>query len=203
MKRLTLILVPFFCWGAEDEMSYRSTKSMSFNYLEYTEDSLLSTHSIRLSLKIPAGFRPVAPSNHSLIFNNHPFNVSVAALIGKDSVIMVHAEKAADDSGVLDYSSLPFGLISGIKFHTRSDCIEPSDALMEGHHDFRYLSENGFESRPGMYLKQFMHNTKDLKSEYIVSYAKRVDGCSEEFINEQFKRDFDEQMQLLVTLSEA
>ena len=74
---------------------------------------------------------------------------------------------------------------------------------MEVHHDFRYLSQNGFQSRPGMYMKQFMRNTEDLKSEYIVSYAKRVDGCSEEIINEQFKRDVDAEIQRLITLSEV
>lgn len=203
MKRLILVMIPLMCWAAEGEIAYHSVKSTSFNYLEYTEDSISSTHSIQLSLRIPPGFRRVDPSNHYLIFNDHPFNVSVAVLIREDSVIMVHAEKAADDSGILDYSSLPSGLISGMKFHTRSNCIEPSDALMEGHHDFRYLNQNGFESRPAIYLKQFMRNTEDLKSEYIVSYAKRVDGCSEEIISEQFKRDVDAEMQRLITLSKV
>lgn len=204
MNRLTIVflLLPLFSYAAEDEIAYRSVKSESFKYLEYMTGSIQSTHAIRISLKIPVGYRSVEPSNHFLIFNNSPYNVSVAALVGENSVIFVHAEHAVDDSGVLDYSSLPYAQIGELQFHWRSDCIEPSEALIQGHHDFRYLRQNGFEPLPAMYMKQFMRNTQDLKSEYIVTYSKRVDGCSEEIIDEQFVREIDEQIQILLSMSE-
>lgn len=204
MNRLIvlLLLFPLHCYSADDDIPYRSVKSETFNYLEYSHEGLRSNHAIKILLKIPDGFRPVDPSNHFLIFNNNPFNVSVAILIGTDSIIMVHAEHAVNDSGVLDYSALPVAQIGQMEFHTDSNCIEPSDALMNIHHDFRYLSESGFDPRPAIYVKQFMRNTNDFKSEYIISYAKRVANCSEETVDDPFKTQLGQEIKSLLSISE-
>ena len=77
------------CPGTEAEFSAGDASARSadgFQYLEYRANSLVSKHAIRIALAIPAGYRRVAPLNHRAIFNDHPFNVSVAGLIGDVTV---------------------------------------------------------------------------------------------------------------------
>ena len=103
-------------------------KPHEFRYLEFKNDTLKSTHAIQLSLKIPSGYRKIVPLNHKAIFNNHPFNVSIAALKRNENIIIVHAEKVTDSSGFLDYSYLKPVILSGINFFMKyevwsEDCI--------------------------------------------------------------------------------
>lgn len=180
-----------------------SENNPEFKYLEFEDDVLKSTHDIKFSLKIPDGFSKINPLNHKATFNDHPFNVSVAALISEKTIIMVHAEKVTDSSGFLDYSYLKPASLSGFDFHIRESCFEINEELLDDAVDVLYFQENGFNFYPAMYLKQYFLNTSDGNSEYVLSYGKRVCDCSDKTISDTFKNDFIRELERTILLTET
>lgn len=178
----------------------RAAPGDSFSYLTYDNDVLQSTHDIRFSLKIPEGYRPIAPLNHKATFNEHPFNVSVVGFIGNNRVIAVHAERVTDDYGFLDYSYLEPVRLSGIDFYMKAQCLELPEGVVEDTADLRYFKENGFNFYPNVYLKQFFYNSLDGNSEYILSYGARVADCAENTITDSFKSDIDKEIEGTIRL---
>ena len=57
-------------------------------------------------------------------------------------------------------------------------CAELSDEEIKEEHDIQYLQKHGFNLKPGVFLIQFLTNTEDKNSEYVLSFAKTVPSCS-------------------------
>jgi len=196
---LLLTLTLFATCSSSIAQNIESDKNPEFEYLEFEDDVLKSTHDIKFSLKIPSGFSKIKPLNHKPTFNDHPFNVSTAALISEKTIIMVHAEKVTDSSGFLDYSYLKPASLGGFDFHMKESCTEITDEVLDEAVDVRYFQENGFNFRPAMYLKQYFLNT----SEYVLSYGKRVRDCSDKTISNTFKDDFNRELERTILLIET
>jgi len=179
-----------------------SKKKSEFSYLAFKDSAIVSTHAIKYSLKIPPGFSKIKPLNHKPTFNNHPFNVSVAALMREKYLIMVHAEKVTDDSGFLDYSYLESVKLNGLNFFMKEKCLELNDKIFEEAVDVRYIKENGFDFGAAIYLRQFFVNTSDGTYEYVLSYGERVCDCSEKTINDDFIKKFNHLLERTLVLTE-
>ena len=180
-----------------------SNSKTEFNYIEFKNDSLFSTHAIKYSLKIPHGFNKIAPKHYQPVFNGHPFNVSYAA-IEKDSIlIMVHAEMVADGSGFLDYSYLKPEKLNGLDFYVQENCIELNEKVFERAADLAYIKENGFDFGSAIYLKQFFTNSTDGNYEFVLSYGKKVCNCDSETISIEFIDEFNRELENTVKLNKA
>ncbi len=173
-----------------------------FSYLQLEAEVLKSTHQIDLSLKIPEGFSRTEDFNYRPIFNNHPFNVSTAAVYDNNRIIMVHAEALADSSGYLDYSYMNTINLHAIDFYTKETCLVITEELLSNAKDLQFFQSEGFDFYPAIYLKQFFLNTEDGNAEYVLSYGERVNDCSETTVNEPFKDLFLEKLKSTVVFEE-
>jgi hypothetical protein len=176
---------------ASTNRQYTIIKKEEFNYLQIENDTLKSIHGLKYYLQKPEGFKLIKPINYQAVYNNHPFNVSVAAFINDNNIIAVHAEQVTDSSGFLDYSYLePFSLNRN-HFYMKSQCLEINREEIENAHDLRYFKENEFDFFPAIYLKQFFVNSPDGNSEYVITFGEKVSNCSQKTISDSLKKSID------------
>jgi len=172
-----------------------------FQYLEYKDSKIVSTHGIGFSLDIPPSFRKLEPINYTAVFNELPFNVTVAAIINEGKFIMLSAERLTDNSGVLDYSYYRSVELSGYPFFLRENCHQSLTLEdIASHKDVDHLQKNGFDLTKPTYISSFFMNSEDGNAEYIVHYGKNVSNCSEKTITEMFKKELSKEIEKHVDL---
>lgn len=200
MQKITFILLLLLAQTFLFSQENAEATTVDFTYLEFQEDRLLSTHDIQFELNIPEGFDRIDPLHHQAVFNEHPFNVSVAAIMKGDKLIIVHAEKVTDDSGFLDYSYMKPVTLHGHDFHMKENCLMINAQVLEGAKDVKYIHDNGFDFGKAIYLRQFFTNTADGNSEYVLSFGLRVKGCKSQYINDEFLDQFDKILEKSISL---
>jgi hypothetical protein len=177
--------------------------ALDFVYLEFDRGGLRSIHDLPMFLASPQGFKAAGPVNHQPKFGDLQFNVSLAAFVGEDQFVLVHAEVLRDHSGRIDYGALPEVEVSGIKFRTRVQCAELTPEIVSDEHDLRFLADAGFSLLPATYLKQFLLISEDRNTEYILSIGQQVADCSNATISQAWKAELDQQIQNLVSLTRS
>ncbi|PCK06325.1 MAG: hypothetical protein COA42_17405 [Alteromonadaceae bacterium] len=176
-------------------------RAQDFQYLEYKGSNLISTHGMTFSLDIPPGFKKLSPINYQAVFNEHPFNVTIAVLIDEHKFIMVSAEELADRAGFLDYSYHKPVTLSGLKFFLRESChADLSLEKINSSKDVAYVQKNGFDLTKPTILYSFFTSSEDGNSEYIVHYAKHVSSCGDGTISDDFKLDFMTEIEKNITV---
>jgi hypothetical protein len=142
-------------------------------------DRIVTTHELRYEVQAPEGFRAAGPVHRETVFGGHPFAVTLAAWVGAEAFVSVHAERVLDGSGASDYRDLDeFALSCGV-FRTRVQCAELGAGDIEGEHDLEFLAGNGFVASPGLRLRQLFRTTDDHDAEVVISYGERVASCAE------------------------
>lgn len=155
--------------------------SVDFNYISVTDNRIQTLHDIQIEVSATEGFRATKPKNRVDEFDGTPYNISLAALIGEDSVLMIHAETVADFSGASDYSNLPQAAWPDSTFRSRGpSCMEVPAEAIKGEHDLEWLQENGFEPIGTIVLEQFFASTEDHNTEIVLSILVHVESCGEE-----------------------
>lgn len=179
------------------------TKNPAFRYIRIGKEDIRSVNALKFSLEIPPGFKVIKPLNHQPVFNGHPFNVSTAALVKGNTIIMMHAEKVTDHSGFLNYSYMKPDSLSGFKFYSQERCVKVTDQILKSATDLNYYQNHGFDFRPAFYMKQYFVNTDDGNQEWVLSFAQRIPNCADSTINRSFKKRFENRIKETVKLNSA
>jgi len=188
---LTLLsILLFFICHTSVAQNLTLDNNLEFSYAKFENGYIVTTHAIKYSLKIPLGFSKIDPYNYQAVFNDHPFNVSIATVKSEKILIMVSAEKVTDSSGILDYSYFKPVHLSGLDFYMKDDCVKLSEEIFEGATDLRYIKENGFDFGPAIYIRHFFTNTADGTYEYVLNYGELVCDCSDKTIDDKFMEKF-------------
>lgn len=172
-----------------------------FDYLRVKGNTVKSVHKIRYSARVDKSFRLLGEYHHRPTYGGKLFNVSVAAYARGDSLLMIHAEAHADNSGGLDYTGLKPDPLGGIAFNSREQCAvlaEIPDPYSIP--DLRFLRDSGFTPAPAVFLKQYLIASPDGSAEYVLSYGKRVASCREEVITPDFKAAVDRESRAVVEI---
>jgi hypothetical protein len=86
------------------------------------------------------------PKHRTDQFGDNPYEISLGALFSDDGVVMVHAERVANQSGASNYQDLARSQWPDDSFRfSGATCIDVSAAEIEGEHDLEWLRDNGFE----------------------------------------------------------
>lgn len=121
------------------------------------------------------------PKHRSDKFGDNPYEISLAAFISEAGVVMVHAERVADQSGASNYEDKPGSDWPNDTF--RSDgavCIQVPASEVEGEHDLEWLRENGFEPSGALAFAQYFATTADFNDELVITLMARVPSCGPE-----------------------
>lgn len=188
------------CVSAEN-INEKKEVNNSFNYLKFDGNSLLSTHDIKLAMRMPSGYKLIKPISYQAVFNEIQFNVSVAGFVKGNTLLFVSAEKLTDNGGHLDYSHFEPTELNGIKFYKRSRCAELTPDDIEAAADLRYLKENGYDFHPTIYLTHFFQNSADGNFEYVVVFGEQVSSCSDNIITDAFKVHFNNKLKQTIDLT--
>lgn len=172
-----------------------------FDYLKFDGNSLLSTHDIKLAMRMPSEYKLIKPISYQAVFNEIRFNVSVAGFVKGKTLLFVSAEKLTDNGGHLDYSHFEPTELNGIKFYKRSKCAELTPDDIEAAADLRYLKENGYDFHPTIYLTHFFQNSADGNFEYVVVFGEQVSSCSDNIITDAFKVRFNNKLTQTIDLT--
>ncbi len=143
-------------------------------FLKIEGNTVLAIHGLAFEIEIPKGFRAIAPTSYQARFHDHPFRVTVSALIKEDTIIAIHAERLEDQSGTLDYSYLEETTLSGFPFYTHTKRVDLDVNAVNSAADLRYFKENSFDFAPAIYLKQFFVTSIDGNAEYVLTIGKKI-----------------------------
>jgi hypothetical protein len=127
-----------------------------------------------------SGFRAAAPSHRRADFGGHPYEVSLAALLGTREAVMVHAERVADASGASDYDDLPRTGWPTPAFGLRSACVAVDSATVAAEHDLAWLRDRGWDPAGTVAMDQYLATTPDHNREVVISLLVRGIDCADQ-----------------------
>lgn len=149
-------------------------------YLDAEGSVIRTTHALRYRLSLPENFRATAVDSRRDVFNGHPFDISLAALLSANAAVMVHAETVADGSGASNYDDLPLAALGGLPFHKRpASCQDLSPEDIAGEHDLEWLAAQGFPPKGPLQVAQYLATTDDHDAEVVITLIARVPGCND------------------------
>jgi hypothetical protein len=119
------------------------------------------------------------PKHRTDLFGENPYEISLGALFSDDGVVMVHAERVANQSGASNYQDLARSKWPDDSFRfSGATCIDVSAAEIEGEHDLEWLRDNGFEPTGPVVFVQYYATTDDFNDEIVITLLARVDACT-------------------------
>ncbi len=195
-KLLQILAVALFlsaCSDKADDTDYADhvvAPAVDFNYISVSNGRIRTLHEIGYEVDLTDGFHVTKPKNRVDQFDGTPYKISLAAFIGKNSAVMIHAETVADLSGASDYSDLPQAEWPDRTFRSSGHaCLEiPADEV-EGEHDLLWLQSHGFEPTGTLLFGQYFATTADNNAEIVISILAHVSSCDDESANLEFIRD--------------
>ena len=118
------------------------------------------------------------PKHRTDRFGDNPYEISLGALISEKGVVMIHAERVANQSGASDYKDKSPSDWPDHSF--RSDgaiCIDIPASEIEGEHDLEWLRDNGFEPSGTLAYAQYFATTPDFNEEIVITLLAPVSSC--------------------------
>ena len=155
-----------------------------FNYISVSDGRVRTLHELKYEISIAGDFSITEPKNRIDVFGNTPYRISLAAFIGEDSALMIHAEEVADSSGASDYSHLSLADWPDGTFRSSDpSCLHILPEEVRSEHDLQWLRENGFEPSGNIVYAQYFATTADMNTEIVISMLQHVGSCDDAFDN--------------------
>jgi hypothetical protein len=183
MPVVCLVLLCLLLGGCATVPDRPAAAPTNFRHLEVVGNGIATLHSIALVVSSDGSLRTTPATHRRATFDEHPFEVSLAALVASDAAVMVHAEHVADSSGASNYDSLPLAGWPDSRFRLRSQCVSIDRETAAAEHDLAYLGRNGFDPAGNLALDQYFATSADHNQEVVISIVARVADCSDEAAN--------------------
>jgi len=148
-------------------------------HLRVIGDRIETVHGLRYIIT-GSDFHVAGPVHRSDTFDGHPYEISLAGLIGEGGAVMVHAERVADGSGASNYDDLPTAAWPSPDFHRRFMCVTLAEDDITGEHDLEWLRANSFDPLGSIALEQLLTTSADHNEEVVVSLIVKGLDCADE-----------------------
>ena len=178
-----------------ENQSERISTGPEFEYLSSDENSITTLHMLKYEIRTNGDHKIAGPKHRTDVFGGTPYEISLAAFIGAEAALMIHAERVADGSGASDYSNLPIADWPDEKFRSDGfECMEIPTEAIDGEHDLEWLRANGFEPSGVIMFGQYFATTDGFNDEIVLSLLQHVESCESSASNQAavdlFKSDF-------------
>jgi len=184
---MVVIFVLGSCSQFGDEsinVDHVSAPGLDFDYISISDNRIRTLHNLKYEVAMTRDFVVIKPKNRVDQFDNIPYKISLAAFIGSDSALMIHAEEVADSSGASDYGHLaPADWPDGTFRSSGSACLRIPAQEVEEEHDLLWLRQNGFEPSGNILYAQYFATTADMNTELVISLLQQVPSCDQVFVN--------------------
>jgi hypothetical protein len=177
---------PVVVWAAALLLSFQGgdAQAPEFSFLAVVDGTLITTYRLGYRIEPAETFTRSGPTHRRAIFNDVPFEISLAAFIRQRGVVMIHAERVADGSGASDYTHFPEADWPDGRFRLKPpECFVLPPESIEGEHDLKWLQDNGFKPSGTLHLAQYFASTDDFNEELVISFLLKVDSCDDEAAN--------------------
>jgi hypothetical protein len=146
-------------------------------HLIVIDDGFKSTHGLAYSFTSKT-LRASGPKHRTDQFGDNPYEISLAAFFSEDAVVMLHAERVANQSGASNYENLDQAKWPDASFRSSGAvCIDVSASDIQGEHDLEWLRDHGFEPVGPLAYAQFFATTADHNDEIVVTMLARISSC--------------------------
>jgi hypothetical protein len=146
--------------------------------IELQQGVARSLNSIGVIVRVPDAFRSAGPLTRVTEFGGHPYLVSVAAFVGKDSAVMIHAEQVQDGSGASNYDELPAADWPDASYRIRGFCLSVTDEEIAEEHDLKFLRDSGWNPAGTIAMDQYLRTSDDHNQEVVISVLVRGVDCA-------------------------
>lgn len=188
---LVLVPVALICLAACSERSDEAIDATditvpipSFTYISVRDGRVRTLHELKYEITVLGDFLITEPKSRVDVFGSTPYRITVAAFIGDDRALMIHAEEVADSSGASDYSHLSIADWPDKTFRSsETSCLHIPPEEVEGEHDLEWLRQNGFEPSGSILHAQYFATTADMNTEIVISMLQHVRSCDDESEN--------------------
>ena len=155
-------------------------------YLTLNNDgSLTASGPFNLEFPQPPNAETIVPRNSHTMFGPENLKTSRAGFFDDSRVMILEVETTDAQPGTIDYSGMPTVEMAGVRFPTRTGCLEISQEQLDAG------DEPLLVLKPAVYGRQIFLVNEDGTAEGIALYAKRVEECSD--VDNQFMTEFDSQ----------
>lgn len=168
-------------------------------YLEFDATGrLIVSGPFNVIIPKPKGSRSAGPVHSNPRFMREQLRLSKAGYFVDDRFVVVEVETTDAGPGTLSYASLPTIELAGQEFHTRSACVEITEAELDAGDDplLEFVQAQDFELQPAVYARQLLIATDDGSGEGIILYARRVNDC--EAVTADFVAEFNGQFERFI-----
>ena len=178
---VTGFLAVFALGGCSSERETGGAGVGDKEWLLKAHGARLSTlHSLPYQIKGSDDFRLKGPKHRRDIFNEVPYAISLAAFVGEDAALMVHAERVDDGSGASNYDNLDEAGWPDRQFRSSgAECITLEEGDAAGEHDLEWLKANGFDPVGTLLFQQYFASSSDYNDEVVLSFLARVPECGD------------------------
>ncbi len=188
---LVLVPVAVFCLAACSELPNESADGKDyavpgpdFTYISVSNGRIRTLHQLEYEIAVAGDFSITEPKSRVDVFGHTPYRISLAAFIGDDRALMIHAEEVADLSGASDYSHLSMAEWPDKTFRSSDpSCLHIPPEEVEGEHDLQWLRQNGFEPSGNILYAQYFATTADMNTEIVITMLQHVGSCDDESDN--------------------
>ena len=165
-------------------LAHGQANEPELSLLGFDRGVLITTHRLAYRIEASEAFTRAGPKHRQAVFDEVPFEISLAAFIRDDGAVMIHAERVADGSGASDYTHFPEADWPDGRFRLKPpECLElPLDAI-DGEHDLEWLRDNGFPVSGTVHLEQYFASTADFNEELVISFFLKVESCDDRAAN--------------------
>jgi len=151
-----------------------------FSHLRVAGGAISTTGPVRLTVAAPPGFRAVGPIHRRAEFGGHPYEVSLAGLLGEREAVLVHGERVTDSSGASNYDDLPRSGWPSPAYGLRSFCVTVTPEMAVAEHDLAWLRDRGWNPAGGVAMDQYLATTADHNHEAVLSLVVRGVDCTDQ-----------------------
>lgn len=156
-----------------------SAEQVEFRHLEIEHQRVKSTHQLAYHIDIEASFALLGDFHHLQMSKGRQFEVSLGAFSNGYEIILIHAEELSEKTGILDYSSLPQGNLSGLSFGMREQCVPvEAEAEIAENPQAVFLKSRGFKLSLPFHLMQFLIASDDGNTEVVISFGQKIESCA-------------------------
>ena len=195
---LVLVPVAVSCLAACSELPDHSADGKDFavpgpdfNYISVSNGKVRTLHELKYEIAVAGELLITEPISRVDVFGDTPYRISLAAFIGDDRALMIHAEEVADSSGASNYSHLSVADWPDKTFRAREpSCLHIPPDEVEGEHDLQWLRQNGFEPSGNILYVQYFATTADMNTEIVISMLQHMGSCDDESDNLKAIDDF-------------
>ncbi|MEP0520171.1 MAG: hypothetical protein ABJO09_03535 [Hyphomicrobiales bacterium] len=169
-------------------VSVQALRAEEFDYLDTRSNVVTTTNNMKYQIAINNTFQLLGELHHRQKSRDLLFRVSFVAFGNGVDIVLIHAERLQDETGILNYDYLPRQNLSEVEFGFREQCIPvEAETGLKTNREANFVRDRGYELTLPFLLTQYLSASSDGNAEVVIAYGRSVESCDS--ISDAFRSD--------------